>query len=293
MSIQDYLKSKTDLLEKHLDHLIPEKDEPHKELYRAARYSLMGAGKRLRPILVLATTETMGGDVNKALSAACALEMIHTYSLIHDDLPCMDNADFRRGKPALHKAFRESHAVLAGDFLLTYAFEVLASDKNLNSTQKLMLIELLAKNAGSKGMIAGQIMDLEAEGKKINLECLRLIHRNKTGALITASIEFGGIIANCSSFHMNILRNFSEHIGLAFQIVDDILDATESRQNLGKDSASDLKNDKATYVALMGLEESKRLAQELYQFALDELKKLPANAGLLASLAELVVKRQN
>lgn len=292
MDIADYLKEKSARIDQELNKLIPEKDVPYRQLFSAARYSLKSGGKRLRPILALATTETLGGCLESALVPACALEMIHTYSLIHDDLPCMDNDDFRRGKPTLHKVFPEGHAVLTGDFLLTHAFEVLANDAKLSPKQKLELIRLLAENAGSKGMLGGQVMDLEAEGKSIDINTLRQIHRHKTGALISASIEFGGIIADAPSEQLNILRKFGEEIGLAFQIIDDVLDVTASQQKHGKAIASDVANHKTTYATLMGLEESKQLALSLFQSALDELKKLPVNTALLAKLAEFIIHRR-
>lgn len=274
------------LVEQRLGDLIPELSVPHQQLYKAARYSLLGSGKRLRPILALATTEMLGGDIHKALSAACTLEMIHTYSLIHDDLPCMDDDDFRRGKPSLHKAFPEGHAVLTGDFLLTYAFEVLADDLHLSQKQKVQLIRCLAKSSGGSGMIAGQVMDIEAEGKKIDLQTLQSIHENKTGAMITASIEFGAIIAEASKEHQDILREYGKKIGLAFQIVDDILDITSNR-------ASDAANNKTTYATLLGLEKAQVLAATMCEAALNHLKQLPFDVTLLSDIAEHIVTRKH
>lgn len=198
MDITNYLASRGKLVEQQLDKLIPEKAVPYNSLFRAARYSLLIGSKRLRPILALATAETFGGDLESALSPACALEMIHKYSLIHDDLPCMDDDDFRSGHPSLHKVFPEGHAVLAGDFLLTQAFQILAEDPQLTSDKKVRLVSILARRSGGDGMIGGQVMDLEFEGIPIDLETLQFIHRNKTGAMITASIEFGGVLAGVS-----------------------------------------------------------------------------------------------
>ncbi len=287
-----YMASHCELIEKQLDQLMPEKDVPYRTLFHAARYSLLGGGKRLRPILTLATTETLGGNVKKALIPACAVEMIHTYSLIHDDLPCMDNDDFRRGKPSLHKAFLEGHAVLTGDFLLTNAFDVLAHDAQLTAEQKITLISILSRKSGGEGMIGGQVMDLEAEGKQIDLAALRCIHRNKTGALLTASIEFGAVVAGASDAHMDVLRQFGEEIGLAFQIIDDVLDVTASGQKHGKATASDITNQKTTYVSLLGLEQAQALAHQLFQSAVSQLKQLPYDITLLTRLAELVVCRK-
>lgn len=291
MNITEYFKEKSTLIQQRLNQLVEEKNTPHAQLFKAARYSLLNGGKRLRPILTLATAETLGQPAEKALSAACALEMIHTYSLIHDDLPCMDDDDFRRGQPTLHKAYGEGHAVLAGDYLLTYAFEVIAKETALNADQKLSLISTLAKNAGSEGMIGGQLMDIEAESKPIDLKFLNLIHRHKTGALITAAIEFGAIIANASSQHQQLLHSFGNDLGLAFQIVDDILDITASEQKHGKKIASDAINQKTTYATLLGIEKAEQHAAELLTQAKNHLNRLPFNCSLLHSIAERLVHR--
>lgn len=291
--IKEYLGSRGARIEEHLDRLVPERKVPYGVLFQAARYSLLGAGKRLRPILALATAETFGGSLDAALTPACALEMIHAYSLIHDDLPCMDDDDFRRGKPSLHKAFPEGQAVLAGDFLLTYAFDILAHASELSSAQRIQLISVLSQRAGGDGMIAGQVMDLEAEGKKIDLETLRLIHRNKTGAMISAAIEFGGIVANVAKRDFDLLQQFGNDIGLAFQIVDDILDVTASQQKHGKTIASDVANCKATYVSLLGLEHAQHMAQAQLESALSALQKISRNTSLLSQLAQLIVFRKS
>lgn len=293
MSIQEYLKEQTLVVDQRLDELIPEQNVPYNLLFQAARYSLIAPGKRLRPILALATTEALGGSLDAALSPACTLEMIHTYSLIHDDLPSMDDDDLRRGKPTLHKVYPEGQAILAGDFLLTYAFEVLAECPLLTAEQRVKLISVLAKRSGGKGMIAGQVMDLESEGKTINFKILKEIHCRKTAAMITASIEFGGIISHATSEQMQHLRKFGQDIGLAFQIVDDILDVTSSDIKLGKPAKSDITNNKATYVSTLGLDESKRCADNLYRSALESLEKLSLDTKWLASIAELIVCRKS
>lgn len=292
MDLNTYIKEKGGLIEKQLDKLIPEQEVPYKILFQAARYSVLGSGKRLRPILALATTEMLGSPIENALVPACALEMVHTYSCIHDDLPCMDNDDFRRGKPTLHKAFPEGHAVLAGDFLLTYAFEILANAPKLSAEQKTRLIAILANRSGGAGMIAGQVMDLEAEGKTISLEHLQHIHNAKTGAMIAASIEFGAVVANAPKEHLTTLTQFGQDIGLAFQIIDDILDVTSSEKKHGHKIASDLKNGKATYVALLGLEKSQTAAQALFEKAICKLRALPYSTDLLEELAQLIVHRK-
>ena len=225
-AIVQFLKVQSEVVEKELDRLIPSRQGPQQQLYEAARYALLGGGKRLRPILALATAHMLGGDPSLALTPACTLELIHTYSMIHDDLPCMDNDDYRRGKLTVHKKYTEGHAVLTGDFLLTYAFEVLATNTHLSPDKKSQLIAILAKQSGSEGMIGGKVMDLTFEGKKIPLDTLKLLHRNKTAALLTASLEFGGILSNATPPHLERVRHFGESIGLAFQVVDDILDVT-------------------------------------------------------------------
>lgn len=292
MDIAQYLSTKCEQINRRLDELIPERNElSHNSLYKAARYSLMSGGKRLRPILTLATAETISGQSQTAISAACALEMIHTYSLIHDDLPCMDDDDFRRGKPTLHKAFTEAHAVLAGDYLLTFAFEVIANDKNLLPDQKVALTAILARNSGGEGMIAGQVMDIEAEGKSLNLDALQHMHKHKTGALITASIECGGIIAQASQAQMDLLQRYGNDLGLAYQIVDDIIDVTASVQKHGKTVSSDAINNKSTYVTLMGIEDARRAAEALLKSADEHLDALRSDSKLLKQLSRKLIHR--
>lgn len=283
MDIASYIKERSTLIEQRLTALMPEKDVPYAQLFQSARYALLGGGKRLRPILTLATVEAFGHDIGPALSTACALEMVHTYSLVHDDLPCMDDDDFRRGKPALHKAFNEGHAVLTGDYLLTYAFEVISSDVALTAQQKVALIELLAKSSGGHGMIAGQVMDIQAESILIDIDRLQYIHRCKTGALITASVLCGGIIANALHHETETLRSFGQDIGLAFQIMNDILDVTSDRQ-------SDKANGKTTYVTLMGLEAARHAAHTLLERSLSHLCKLQHDTTILQLLTEYLVR---
>jgi geranylgeranyl diphosphate synthase type II len=293
MDFSDYLRTKTTHLEFKLKELVPEKLEaPYNQLFKAARYALMSGGKRLRPLLALTTAEAFGISGEIALSAACALEMVHTYSLIHDDLPCMDDDDFRRGKPSLHKAFTEGHAVLAGDYLLTYAFEVVAKDSNLTAEQKVALINLLAKSSGGEGMIGGQVMDIEAEGQTISLDHLKHIHKHKTGAMITASIACGGIIADATPVQMKLLCEFGDDIGLAFQIIDDVIDVTASFQKHGKAISSDSINNKSTYVTLLGLEPAKQAAHELLIRSHLKLDDLQIDCRRLRELSKRLVKRE-
>jgi len=291
--IAHYLQTQGQIIEQELDRLVPLRHAPYQQLFDSARYALLGGGKRLRPILTLTTTRILKGDPHLALIPACALELIHTYSMIHDDLPCMDDDDYRRGKPTVHKKHSEGHAVLTGDFLLTYAFEILATHHHLNAEKKSQLIATLAYRSGSDGMIGGQVMDLEYEGKKVSLDQLRLLHRHKTAALITASIEFGGIIANATPVQLDHLRQFGEAIGLVFQIIDDILDVTSSHTKHGKAIASDILNEKSTYVSLLGIEQAQVYAQNLYNQAIQSLKSLPYDTSLLIGLADFILERKH
>jgi geranylgeranyl pyrophosphate synthase len=261
-------------------------------LAQAAGYSLFTPGnKRLRPLLLLATIDALDGDTHLGLTAACCLEMIHTYSLIHDDLPCMDDDDFRRGKPSLHKAFNESTAVLAGDFLLTYAFEMLAQDENLSFEQRIELIQVLSKASGATGLIGGQVLDLQAEGATLSIEELQKIHRLKTGALLTAAMEMGAIVASASPIDRKILSAFGETIGLAFQVVDDLLDVTASVAKKGRAVSSDVTKQKATYVSHLGFEGAQKAANQLLDKALAQLRPLSGRATLLQEVALWAVKR--
>ncbi|MBA2369629.1 MAG: polyprenyl synthetase family protein [Candidatus Protochlamydia sp.] len=291
-NIAAYLESQGQLIEKHLDQLIPASRGPCQNLLEAARYAILGGGKRLRPILTLATVEMLGGSIEAALSAACTLEMIHTYSMIHDDLPCMDNDDYRRGKLTVHRKYSEGHAVLTGDYLLTYAFEILATDRALSADKKLQLITILSKQSGAEGMIGGQVLDMASEKKKISLDTLQLLHRNKTAALLTASVEFGGIIAEASASQLICLRQFGENAGLAFQVIDDILDVTSSETKHGRLTGSDAINEKSTYVTLLGLEQAKKCSQNFYRQAIQALKPLPYDTSLLMDIANFMVQRQ-
>lgn len=291
ISIEEYIKTRGAEIEEHLNLLVPMRQEAAGSLFEAARYSLLGGGKRLRPLIALATAETLGYSSKQALTPVCTLEMIHTYSLIHDDLPCMDDDDYRRGKLTLHKQYSEGHAVLTGDYLLTYAFELLATDPHLASDKKVRLITTLAKKSGGEGMIGGQVIDLAAEGMQIDLTQLQNLHSKKTGALLTAAVEFGGILADADLKTMKHLHSFGENIGLAFQIVDDILDVTSSHAKHGRAIASDVLNDKTTYVTLLGLEKAKACAHECYERAVADAKALPGKPDLLISLADFVINR--
>jgi len=292
VELKEYLKTNAARIEKRLGELVAtDCSALHSTLFEAARYSLLGHGKRLRPMLALATTEMLGGDLNAALSPACTLEMVHTYSLIHDDLPSMDDDDFRRGKESLHKAYDEATAILTGDYLITYAFEVIATAPGLTAEQRLALITTLSQRSGGDGMIAGQIADMASEDKVSSLEVLKQIHYNKTSALIAASIEFGAIVADVSRDVSAKLREFGYIIGLAFQIVDDILDVTSTTETLGKPAQSDIENKKSTYVSLLGLEDARRRATELITTASELLEEIPYDTSRLAAISEMILNR--
>lgn len=289
-SWQEYRSSLKQKIEDHLNNLVPQHSGESEILFEAARYSLLGGGKRLRSLLTLATAQALGSEIESALSPACALEMVHTYSLIHDDLPCMDDDDFRRGRPSLHKAFSEATAVLAGDFLLTRAFEILADSPGLLTDQKIKLVRCLAKGAGGQGMIAGQILDMQAENHHVSYDQLENIHRCKTGALISAAVEFGAIIGNANEETTYLLKEFASEFGLTFQIVDDILDVTTSQKHKGSLKSSDLKNNKVTYVSLLGLDAAEKKAKEHFNRAFQALDRLPNFSDHLKSLAKEAIR---
>ena len=254
---------------------------------------MLAGGKRLRPILSIAGAEAVGADFEKVLPSACALEMIHTYSLIHDDLPAMDDDDLRRGNPTNHKVFGEAMAILAGDSLLTHAFQVIASNVPRNSEATIVeVIKRLAIASGSLGMAGGQAEDLLSEKKKISIEELERLHRHKTGKLIQCSVEIGAILGGATPRQVESLSRYGECIGLSFQIADDILDI-EGGEEIGKDIGSDVANEKATYPALMGLEESKRLAKDITDKALRSLEDFDFRADPLREIAKYVVYRKN
>ncbi|HEY9668078.1 MAG TPA: farnesyl diphosphate synthase, partial [Coleofasciculaceae cyanobacterium] len=261
--LSNYLSQRQAQVEAALDRYLP-LIYPEK-IYEAMRYSLLAGGKRLRPILCLATCELAGGTVEMALPTACALEMIHTMSLIHDDLPAMDNDDYRRGKLTNHKVYGEDIAILAGDGLLAYAFECVATlTHNVPAQRILQVVARLGKAAGASGLVGGQVVDLESEGvSNIQEETLTFIHTHKTGALLEASVVSGGILAGATEADIERLSRYAKNIGLAFQIVDDILDITATQEELGKTAGKDLVAQKATYPSLWGLEESKAKAQHL------------------------------
>lgn len=284
MDLIKYLEKKRKLVDRTLDSLLPKEKERPNTIHKAMRYSVFAGGKRLRPILALATFELLGGKGKKILLPACALELIHTYSLIHDDLPCMDDDDLRRGKPTLHKVFREGIAVLAGDALHALAFEILTSTKRPD-----VVLEV-AKAIGTKGMIGGQVADLEAEGKsKISLPEVKYIHQHKTGALVKASVMVGALLGDASPKKLLVLSEFGQKLGLAFQIIDDILDVTGEERLIGKKTKKDKL--KATFPKVIGVERSKKIAEKLIQQAKDQLGIFKRNGVVLKNLADFVVNR--
>jgi len=291
-TLSNYLQTQGEFIEKRLEHLIPLKKGDHQQIFQAARHAILGGGKRLRPILTLATTEMFGVDSSLALDPACAIEMIHTYSMIHDDLPSMDNDDYRRGRLTVHRQFNEGLAVLAGDYLLTYAFEVLANIPRLDPEKKIKLISTLSYRSGSEGMIGGQVMDLHFEGKKMTPDALRSLHFNKTASLLIAAIEFGGIIGNANEPELDCLRAFGANLGLAFQIIDDIIDVTASQSKHGREISSDILNDKSTYVTLLGIEQAYEYAQKCHEEAIYSLKLLPYDTSLIVHLTDFVLNRK-
>jgi geranylgeranyl diphosphate synthase type II len=291
MVLKQYLLSRKKLIDQSLNRLLPKAAAKPATIHKAMRYSLFVGGKRLRPILCLAATEACGGAISKAMPAACAVECIHTYSLIHDDLPCMDNDDFRRGQPTNHKVFGEGVAVLAGDALLTIAFEILAQAEGTARYKMPVLIKELAGASGSRWLIGGQVADLEGEGKKISGSELKFIHQSKTAALLTAAIRLGAMSANAGEQKLRSLTVFGQSLGLAFQVIDDILDVTQTSEKLGKSAGKDVAAQKATYPAIFGLEKSRKEAQRLTNLARTALKPFGTKAATLNTLADYLLNR--
>ena len=289
------LKQVQDRINQFLANQFEEIDSYNAPLRDAMKYGLLLGGKRVRPFLVYATGKMLGAETTALDYAAAAIEAIHAYSLIHDDLPAMDNDELRRGQPTCHIAFDEATAILAGDALQAFAFEILTQASSLSAEQKLQLVKVLAQASGVQGMCLGQSLDLISEHKQVNLAELELIHRNKTGALLTVALKLGFI---CSPYFENKeleqqLERYSQAIGLAFQVQDDILDIEGDSAEIGKPVGSDLDLDKSTYPKLLGFEGAKRKAQELYQTALHELDNLPFDTTALRALAEFIVNRKS
>jgi len=292
MSFREYLAEQQQLIDRELELLVPGENVPPVTIHRAMRYSLFAGGKRVRPILCLEAARAVSDASHGIETAACSLEFVHTYSLIHDDLPALDNDDFRRGKPTSHKVFGEAMAILTGDALLTLAFETLSKMNSVADDRKARVIAELATAAGTVGgMIGGQVADLEGEGKPPDAQLLETIHRAKTGALLRASVRMGAIYAGADEPQLDAISRYGEHVGLAFQIVDDILDVEQSSESLGKTAGKDAQQHKITFPSVYGLEESRRMAERERLGAHESLAIFGGRAGRLRELADLIVQR--
>jgi geranylgeranyl diphosphate synthase type II len=293
MNVKPRLASLHKQVDRALDRWLPPEKTRPATLHRAMRYAVFAGGKRLRPVLCLAAAEACGGKTSGALPAACAVECIHTYSLIHDDLPCMDDDDFRRGRPTTHKVFGEAVAVLAGDALATIAFEILGRTNETARHGAGEFFRDLSKAAGSLFLIGGQVADMEAEKREATPAELLFIHRGKTAAMISVSLRLGAMSANATPAQVKALGKFGENLGLAFQIIDDILDITQTSEQLGKSAGKDAAAGKATYPAVFGLEKSRREAANLTKAALMALKPFGKNADFLRAIADQLLGRQS
>lgn len=291
MELKSYLDERLRLVDAALDRAMPSEQTRPATIHKAMRYSLQAGGKRLRPILVLAACEAVGGRIKDAMPPACAVEMVHTYSLIHDDLPAMDNDDFRRGKPTSHKVFGEGIAILAGDGLLTQAFEVIAQTKPQPRHPTAKFVLELARAGGSLELIAGQVEDLEGENRAVGFEDLRYIHERKTAALIRACVRLGAMAGNATPAQLKAVTAYGHGLGVAFQIIDDILDCTATTEQLGKTAGKDAKAKKATYPSLLGLEKSRAEAARWTASTLKAIKRFGDAGEALRALADHLLKR--
>lgn len=291
LDFEKYYESRKQLVDNFLEKRMQKRGISNVD--DAMKYSLLAGGKRLRPILLMATADALGANGYDFLTAACGLEMIHTYSLIHDDLPCMDNDDYRRGRLTNHKVFGEALALLAGDGLLTLAFEVMAEQRNVKPSTLVEFIHETAMCAGNFGMVGGQALDLKAEGRAISAKELKTLHEGKTGAMFIAAVRGGAHLAGATEEQLLALTRFAELVGLAFQIEDDILDVTSTQEELGKPIGSDAKNEKSTYVSLFGLEEARKMADETTEEALRCLDMFGEKADALRELAKLMCHRRS
>ena len=298
MDIKEYINTKRTQVDTALEKYLPAEKGSLAEHIQAMRYSIFAGGKRVRPILCLSAAESVKNfDDNfpeGVMLAACALECIHTYSLIHDDLPAMDNDDLRRGKPTSHKVFGEASAILAGDSLLTYAFDLLSRDelKTISDHDRLKIISLISKAVGPEGMVGGQFLDLTYEGREVHYDILREIHSRKTGALITASVQTGAVLGNSTPGQFEALTRYGIQIGLAFQIVDDLLNVEGTEEQLGKAAGSDAARNKVTYPALFGVDKTRENAKEAVQKALAALEGFDERASMLRGLAQYIISRK-
>lgn len=293
MDIKAEIKERMEQIDQQLDRLLPQETEYPDIIFKAMRYSVFAGGKRLRPILVLETCKLLGGNVEEAMDYACALEMIHTYSLIHDDLPALDNDNFRRGRLTNHRAFGENIAILAGDALLSHAFEVMANAAVKDTTGRgIKAMQAIAHGAGVFGMVSGQVVDVINDGKKVDERTLDFIHKKKTGAMIEGAFLAGAHLGGADEGVLEVLQSAAEKIGLAFQIQDDILDVTGTMEELGKPIHSDERNEKNTYVSLYGLEASQKAVEDLSREAIAQLEVFGARSEFLVALTQYLVKRR-
>lgn len=291
MYFKEELEKKAAMVEDALNRYLPPPDTYPPLIHQAMRYSVMGGGKRLRPALVMAGAETVGGSAVDVLPAACAIELIHAYSLVHDDLPAMDNDDYRRGKPTNHKVYGEAMALLAGDALLTLAFKLLAECPSSHPKDVVRVIHEIALGAGTLGLIGGQVVDTFSAGEEIDEKLLNYIHRNKTGAMYRLSVRSGAILAGAKEKELANLTEYAEHLGLAFQIKDDILDCEGDEKKLGKPVGSDIRNKKATYPSLFGMENSREKARVAINNAIAALRTFGSKADFMRVLAKFVIER--
>jgi len=291
-NLDKYTRQRIKQIDQALNKFLPGPRSKPITIHRAMRHSLFAGGKRIRPIITLASAEACGGLASRAIPLACAVECIHTYSLIHDDLPSLDNDDFRRGHPTNHKVFGEGIAILAGDALLTQAFDIAARTKPTKRYSIAKTTLELTHTSGSQQLIAGQVADLEGEGKKLTLAQLRYIHERKTSALLTCAARLGGMSANCTTTQLKALTDFGRHIGLAFQVIDDILDVTQTSKQLGKTAGKDQAVNKATYPAAVGLNKSKKIAKNLTDKAYMALKPFKGKAVALEAIAGYLLDRE-
>jgi geranylgeranyl diphosphate synthase type II len=295
MDLKSYLNEKREIIEESLKTYFPEPRGPAADVIKAMNYSLFAGGKRLRPILCMAGAEAVGGDEKEVIPVACALELIHTYSLIHDDLPVMDNDDIRRGKPTSHKVFGEAIALLAGDGLLTEAFHLMTETvlkERLDPRTLLNVMGMIATSAGYDGMVGGQVVDIQMAGKEVDPDIVEFIHRRKTGALITASVRAGATLGGGEENQVKAITSYGKNIGLAFQISDDILDIESDSRSLGKNVGGDVCKGKITYPAVLGLSRSKEIREEMINMAIEFLEPFDHRADPLRHIARYSIERK-
>jgi geranylgeranyl diphosphate synthase type II len=296
MNITDYLERKRVEVDRVLDEVVPTATTPPEVLHESIRYSLMAGGKRIRPILALAAAEAIGPPPPGLLAVACSLELIHTYSLIHDDLPAMDNDDYRRGKPTNHKVYGEAIAILSGDALLTMAFDLCSRPdlmKGCDPARQIRIIHELAYGSGTMGMVGGQVLDIQAENRDIDLPTLQNIHKHKTGMLIRAAVRMGAIAAGATDRQLDAMTGYAEDVGLAFQIADDVLNVTGTREELGKNPNTDAERGKKTYPTFCGVDGAKKLADDCVARAIGQLSSFSPSADPLRAIARYITSRRS